>query len=205
MNIFHIDCSIRDEYSVSKALSKQFVSELTEKFSGSTVDYLDVSKDTPAHPTAFFIKANYTAENERTDAMKLELAASDALVDRLIHADYYVIGMPMYNFSVPSNFKVFIDNIVRINRTFSLSESGAKGLLIDKKVFLINTRGVDFHHPHMKPMDQLTPYIKTIFGFMGITDITFMDVSPVQFSLAAAREAAIKNAHTEISAIISSL
>jgi FMN-dependent NADH-azoreductase len=205
MNILHIDCSIRDQYSVSKALSGQFTSELTDKFSGSSVDYLDLSKNTPAHPTALFIKANYSLEEERTAEMKLELAESEALVDRLIHADYYVIGMPMYNFSVPSNFKVFIDAIVRINRTFRMSESGIEGLLKNKKVFLINTRGADFNHPHMASMDQLTPYIRTVFGFMGIVDISFIDVSPVQFSLPAEREAAIENAREQISAIISSL
>ena len=205
MNILHIDCSIRDNYSVSKALSGQFVAELTEKFSGSSVDYLDLSRDTPAHSTALFIKANYSPEEDRTPEMKQELAKSEALVDRLIDADYYVIGMPMYNFSVPSNFKAFIDAIVRINRTFRMGESGVEGLLKNKKVFLINTRGVDFNHSYMAPMDQLTPYIRTIFGFMGIVDISFIDVSPVQFSLAEERESAIANARKQISAIISSL
>lgn len=205
MNILHIDCSIRGDYSVSKALSKQFISELTGKFSGSAVDYLDLSKDTPAHPTALFIKANYSPVTERTPEMLQELAASEALVDRLIHADYYVIGMPMYNFSVPSVFKSFIDATVRIGRTFKMGASGIEGLIKNKKVFLINTRGVDFNHPQMEPMDQLKPYIRTIFGFMGVFDITFIDVSPVQFSLAAEREAAIEKARQEISAVISYL
>ena len=205
MNILHIDCSVRDEQSVSKKLSGLFVSKFTEKFTDAVVDYLDLSKNTPQHPTALLIKANYSPAAERTAEMIAELKESDALVDKLLHADTYVIGMPMYNFSIPSNFKVFIDNIIRIDRTFQMKPTGIEGLLTGKKVYVINTRGVDFNNEQMKPMDQLKPYLTTIFGFIGITDITFIDVSPVQFSLPEERLKAINNAENYIEELISAL
>jgi len=205
MKELHIDSSVRDERSVSKELSALFISELKEKFSGLEIDYLDLTKNTPKHPTALLIRANYSPVEERTDDMSEELEESEALVDRMIAADTYVIGMPMYNFSVPSVFKAFIDNIVRINRTFRLTDTGAEGLLLNKKVFVINTRGVDFNNDHMEHMDQLRPYLKAIFGFMGITDLTFINVSPVQFSDAEARENAIRRGKEEICRVAQSL
>jgi len=198
MKILHIDSSIRNEWSVSRELSALFIKQLINSNDQVLVDYMDLAKDTPAHPTALFIRANYTAESERTAEMTAELSASEQLVDRMLAADAYVIGMPMYNFSVPSIFKAFIDNIVRINRTFKMTEQGIEGLLVNKKVIVINTRGVDFNNDHMEHMDQLIPYLKAIFSFMGITELTFINVSPVQFSAAEARENAIKNAKAEI-------
>lgn len=203
MNVLHIDCSIRNDWSVSKELSRLFISELKLKIPESSIAYLDVSKDTPKHPTALLIKANYTPSTERTPEMVKELEESEALVDLLHAADTYVIGMPMYNFSVPSNFKAFIDNIVRINRTFQLTSSGgSEGLLLNKKVFIINTRGVDFNHDFMQPMDQLQPYLRVVFGFMGVTNVTFINVSPVQFANQEARENAINTAKKEIVAAV---
>ncbi|WP_254562277.1 FMN-dependent NADH-azoreductase [Dyadobacter diqingensis] len=205
MKILHIDCSIRDERSLSKELSALFVTKLTEKFPTAQLDYLDVSKETPSHPSALFIRGNYTPETERSSEMVIELAESELLVDRMILADLYVIGMPMYNFSVPSNFKAFIDNVVRINRTFKLTEAGGEGLLVNKRVYIINTRGVDFTHGDIQHMDQLQPYLTAIFGFIGLTDLTFINVSPVQFAAVEAREGAIERAKTEILNLIKAL
>jgi len=165
MKILHIDCSVRDERSVSKELSGLFVTKLIEKFPAAQLDYLDVSKETTSHPSALFIRANYTPEADRTDEIVNELTESELLVDRMIQAGLYVIGMPMYNFSVPSNFKAFIDNIVRINRTFKLTEAGGEGLPINKRVYIINTRGVDFTKGDVQHMDQLQPYLTAILGF----------------------------------------
>jgi FMN-dependent NADH-azoreductase len=165
------------------------------------VDYLDLAEFTPRHPTALFIRANYTPANERTTEMIGELQESEKLVDRMLAAETYVIGMPMYNFSIPSIFKAFIDNVVRINRTFKMNGHDIEGLLTDKRVIIINTRGVDFNGGNLEHMDQLRPYLSAIFAFMGITDLTFINVSPVQFSDTAARENAINKAIEDITGI----
>jgi FMN-dependent NADH-azoreductase len=137
--------------------------------------------------------------------MVRELAESEALIEKMHRADVYVIGMPMYNFSVPSNFKSFIDNVVRVGRTFLITETSFQGLLTDKKVFVINTRGVDFSSEMAQSMDQLQPYIRTIFMFMGITDVTFINVHPVKFGSPEAMAAALVKAKGEIAAAVDQL
>jgi FMN-dependent NADH-azoreductase len=207
MKVLHIDSSIRNERSVSKALSAYFMETLTAKFGQLPVDYLDLSVDTPSHPSALFVQGNYTPTEERSPEMIAALTESETLVDRLHNADIYVIGMPMYNFSVPSNFKVFIDNIVRVNRTFRKQDHQYEGLLKNKKVYIINTRGADFSTGHMlsQSMDQLQPYLEKVFGFMGLNDLTFINVSPVQFSGQEARIQAIENARKRITQLIQTL
>lgn len=205
MNILHIDCSIRDERSVSKRLSALFVSQLTDKFDQTAIEHLDLSANTPTHPTALFIKGNYTSPAERTEEMVRELAESERLIEQLHRADVYVIGMPMYNFSIPSNFKAFIDNIVRIGRTFMPTETGFQGLLNNKKVFVINTRGVDFSAEPARSMDQLQPYLKTIFGFMGLNDVTFINVHPVKWGSEEVLAKALEKAKAEITTAVNNL
>ena len=205
MNILHIDCSVRDERSVSKHLSALFVSQLTDKFDHAVIEYLDLSANTPTHPTALFIKGNYTSPAERTEEMVRELAESEVLIEQLHRADVYIIGMPMYNFSIPSNFKAFIDNVVRIGRTFMPTETGFHGLLNNKKVFVINTRGVDFSSEPVRSMDQLQPYLKTVFGFMGLNDITFINVHPVKWGSEEVLAKAFAKAKDEIVAAVNNL
>ena len=205
MNILHIDCSVRDERSISKHLSALFVSQLTDKFDHAVIEYLDLSANTPTHPTALFIKGNYTSPAERTEEMVRELAESEVLIEQLHRADVYIIGMPMYNFSIPSNFKAFIDNVVRIGRTFMPTETGFHGLLNNKKVFVINTRGVDFSSEPVRSMDQLQPYLKTVFGFMGLNDITFINVHPVKWGSEEVLAKAFAKAKDEIVAAVNNL
>ncbi|HEY4287214.1 MAG TPA: NAD(P)H-dependent oxidoreductase [Puia sp.] len=124
MNVLHIDCSVRDERSVSKHLSALFVLQLSDKFDHAAIEYLDLSASIPTHPTALFIKGNYTSPAERTEDMVSELAESELLIEQLHRADVYVIGMPMYNFSVPSNFKAF--TIPHKPRKRHLRQTGAR-------------------------------------------------------------------------------
>ncbi|WP_118973697.1 FMN-dependent NADH-azoreductase [Taibaiella koreensis] len=205
MKVLHIDCSVRNEASLSRQLSGFFVTELRNKEPGLALDYLDLGAAAPDHVSALFIEGNYTSPERRTPEMIAELAASDKLIGRLHDADVYVIGMPMYNFTVPSNFKVFIDNVVRTGMTFRIQGMVSEGLLVNKKVYVINTRGVDFSHEAIKPMDQLVPYLKTIFAFIGLDDAQFIDVFPVKFSSEEVREKAIAAARQTISACVREL
>ena len=205
MKVLHIDCSVRNNESISRMLSGFFVEQLKDKRPDLELDYLDLATEAPEHVSALFIEGNYCPPEQRTDEMVAELAESDKLIDRLHAADVYVIGMPMYNFSVPSNFKVFIDNVVRTGRTFRIQEIGFQGLLMNKKVFVINTRGVDFSHGLIQPMDQLIPYLKTIFHFIGLDDAQFINVFPVKFGAEDVRARAIHEARTEITTLASAL
>jgi len=205
MKILHIDCSVRSGESYSKQLSGYFVEQLRNRKPDILVDYLDLAMAAPRHVSALFIESTYCPPNLRTPEMLEELAESDALVDRMLAAELYIIGMPMYNFTIPSNFKAFIDNIVRAGRTYRNTSTGIEGLLTEKKAVVINTRGVDFSHDMIASMDQLQPYLKTIFGFIGLNDTHFINVYPVKFSSEELRSKAILKAQTEIAAMVESL
>lgn len=205
MKVLHIDSSVRGDWSVSKELTGHFINQLLLEIPQAKIDYLDLSIETPPHPSPIFIRGNYTPATERTPEMLDALKISDLLVNRMKDAEVIVVGIPMHNFSIPSILKAFIDNIVRINETFSMDGEGIKGLLTGKKVYIITTRGADFNLPQMQGMDQITPYMKAVFGFMGMTDLKFVDVSPVQFADQQARNMAIDNGKKSINELITNL
>ena len=130
MNLLHIDASARpgrsgiDAHgSHTRRLSARFVERWREARPDDRVDYLDVGQHPPAHVDARWIHAAFTAPAEREPWMAEALAESDRLVDQLVAADLIVVGLPMYNFSVPAQFKAWIDNIVRVGRTFGFDRA----------------------------------------------------------------------------------
>src|ERR1700712_3875334 len=118
MKVLHVDASAKRERSNSRGLSRFFIERLRDEGVPVEIDYLDVTVDTPPHVTEAFAIATYTPAQERTPAMKATLAGSDALCRRLLDADALVFAMPMYNWSMPSAFKAFIDNITRTDLTY---------------------------------------------------------------------------------------
>ena len=203
MKIFHVDSSAKRERSNSRALSRQFIENLRSEGVEVEVDYLDVTVDTPAHVTEAFAIATYHAEHERTDAMRATLAPSDALCKRLFEADALVFAMPMYNWSMPSAFKAFIDNITRTGITYKFTEDGnIVGQLNRQKVLFITTRGADLRPGNpFSSMDALTPALKAAFGFVGVQNPQFVDAQPLQFSDQEARADALKRAHAELASV----
>jgi FMN-dependent NADH-azoreductase len=108
------------------------------------------------------------------DATRAEHARSEALVNELLASDVIVVGAPMYNFSVPSQLKAWIDRVAQAGRTFKYSETGPVGLAGGKKVIVASTRGgMDSAGPAVA-MDFQEAYLKTVFGFFGITDVQFV-------------------------------
>jgi FMN-dependent NADH-azoreductase len=123
-------------------------------------------------------------------------------VDELLAADCYVFGIPMYNFSVPANFKAYLDQIVRPGRTFSIGETGFTGLVHNKKVTIVTTRGGSYlEGSPTQSYDLQTPYLRLILGFMGITDIEFIHAERLE-SGDEARSLAIANAKSAIKAAL---
>nr|WKF56519.1 FMN-dependent NADH-azoreductase 1 [Paraburkholderia busanensis] len=203
MKIMHVDASAKREHSNSRALSRYFIEQLRGQGVAPEIDYLDVTVDTPAHVTEAFTIATYTPENERTPAMKATLAASDALCRRLLDADAFIFAMPMYNWSMPSSFKAFIDNIIRTNLTYVFNaQGGIDGVLTRQKTLFITSRGVDLRPGSpFASMDALTPALKAAFGFIGVANPTFVDAQPMQFSDQKSREAALERAQRELDAV----
>jgi FMN-dependent NADH-azoreductase len=124
------------------------------------------------------------------------------LIDEFLSADRYVFSIPMYNFSIPANFKAYLDQIVRAGRTFSVDEAGYKGLVQNKKMTIIMAQGGAY--PEGSPThayDLQTPYLQLIFGFIGITDIEFVYADSLNLG-DAARNLAIANAQSALRAAI---
>lgn len=144
-----------------------------------------------------------TPPEQHTPQLREAIHFSDCLVDELLAADIYVIGVPMYNFSVPSTFKAYIDQIVRIGRTVTFkpdaSTNAYKPLLLGKKMFVVEARGdCGFQSGgRYEKMNYHDPYLITVFSFMGITDITFIHVENDGYGDHKLAES-ILNAHAKI-------
>ncbi|MBE9110121.1 FMN-dependent NADH-azoreductase [Nodosilinea sp. LEGE 07298] len=181
-HLLHIDSSPRGDRSHSRRLTREFVEAWRQAHPADTVTYRDVGRQPVPHVDEPWIVAAYTAPEQRSPELWEALSVSDRLIDELIAADILVVGVPMYNFSVPSTFKAYIDQIVRTGRTFAIDPENAedpyKPLLQGKKMFVITARGSSGFGPgerygHMNYQD---PYLRVAFGFIGITDITFVHV-----------------------------
>jgi FMN-dependent NADH-azoreductase len=206
MKIMHVDASAKREYSNSRALSRYFLARLREERVDFEVDYLDVTIDTPPHVTEAFAIATYTPADQRTAEMKATLASSDALCERLLSADALVFAMPMYNWSMPSAFKAFIDSVTRTGLTYVNADDGRTvGQLVRQKVLFVTSRGADLRagSPYSS-MDALTPALKAAFGFLGVAEPTFVDAQPLQFADPEARAEALERARTELAAVATS-
>lgn len=202
MKLMHVDASAKRERSNSRALARFFLDRLAARTS-LEVDYLDVAADTPPHVTEAFAVATYTPEESRTQAMRETLAYSDGLCRRLLEADALVFAMPMYNFSIPSAFKAFIDNIVRTNITYRQAADGSYvGQLARQRTLFITTRGADLRPGGpLAAYDALTPSLRAAFGFIGVSSPWFVDAQPLQFADQDARNAALERARAELDAV----
>lgn len=203
MKIMHVDASAKRERSNSRALSRYFLERLRDQHVDLEIDYLDVTVDTPPHVTEAFAIATYTPADQRTEAMKATLASSDALCARLLAADAFVFAMPMYNWSMPSAFKAFIDSVTRTNLTYVFAEDGSTvGQLGRQKVLFITSRGADLRPgTQYSSMDALTPALKAAFGFLGVADPAFVDAQPLQFANPEARTEALERARGELDTV----
>src|SRR5271167_2786009 len=124
---------------------------------------------------AEWVGAVYTPEEARTPQQKELLSLSDSLLAELDRADEYVIGVPMHNFGVPSVLKLWIDQISRVGKTFSYANGAPKGLLVGKKAtFIIATGGNYDAQTQMASFNFVEPYLRSVFGFLGVTDATFL-------------------------------
>ncbi len=175
MKLLHIDSSILSANSVSRQLTKDTVAQWVNTHPGTTVEYLDLAVDTPNHLSADSLGFRAPAGAEQTDVQKRENAISEALVTQFLAADVIVVGAPLYNFSVPSQLKSWIDRIAQAGRTFTYTEAGPKGLAGGKTVIVASTRGgVYSTNDWGRAAEHQESYLQTVFGFLGITDVRFV-------------------------------
>ncbi|MEM8808263.1 MAG: NAD(P)H-dependent oxidoreductase [Cyanobacteria bacterium P01_G01_bin.38] len=182
-HILHLDASPRGERSHSRRMTRAFVEQWKQAHPGDIVTYRDIGRNPVPHVTEAWIAAAFTPAEQRSPELKDALRISEELVDEFLAVDIYVMGIPMYNWTVSSGFKAYIDNIVRINRTWAYipeenPEFPYKPLVHSKKMFVISARGDGGFAPGGRntQRDFLTPYIKEAFAMLGVTDITFVNV-----------------------------
>jgi FMN-dependent NADH-azoreductase len=173
--LLRIDSSPLGENSISRRLSDEFVQQWKQLHPEGEVITRDLTAMNLRPIGAEWIAASYTPEDARTAHQKEVLALSDELVAELQSADEYVFGVPMHNFFVPSTLKLWIDQIARAGKTFAYTAAGPAGLLKNKKAtFIIASGGVYAAKTPMASLNFIEPYLRSVFGFIGVTDTVFV-------------------------------
>jgi len=187
MNILHISSSARGNASYSNRVASGVVGEISARNGGATVTLRDLARDPLPHIDDDFVAATRSPTGPQTERQRSQLAQSDALVDELLAADLIVIAAPMINFTIPSNLKTWIDYVARAGRTFRYSEKGPQGLVTGKQVILVVARGgVYAGNP---ALDFQVPYLKSVLGFLGMTDVEVIEVEGTAFGPEVAEKA----------------
>ena len=158
--------------SVSRELTAEFVKKWKEANPQGTVAVRDLVENPPAPVNGAWIGAAYVPRDARTAEQNAALSVSDELVDELLSADEIVIGVAMHNFSIPSSLKLWIDQIVRVGRTFNAGPEGYAGLVTGKKATIVVASGADYSEGSpFAAYNHADPYLTAVFGFLGITDL----------------------------------
>jgi len=179
-NILHIDSSILGDNSVTRTLGADLVARFAAA-PGATVTYLDLAATPLEHLSGSLFAARAVEADQRTEAQQRDVEASDKALDDFLAADVIVIGAPMYNFSIPSQLKAWIDRIAQAGKTFRYTENGPEGLAGGKKVVIVSSRG-GVYSEGLSHMDFQEAYLKTVLGFLGVTDVEFIRAEGVNFS-----------------------
>jgi FMN-dependent NADH-azoreductase len=171
MNILQIHSSVFSRNGQSSRLADRFVAELLAQHPSAKVVERDVAADPVPHLDGARVAAFFAKPGERTDEQRSTVAYSDALIDELRRADVIVLGLPMYNFGVPSQLKAWFDHIARAGETFKYTEKGPVGLLTGKKAYVFAARGGVYAGI---ANDWQTQFVRYFLGFLGITDVEFV-------------------------------
>ena len=180
MNILHIDASASDgAASHSRRLSAELVEQLKAANPGASVVYRDVAADRLPH-VDMTIRQAWVPEGEKDASLTETATRSKALVDELKAADIVVIGSPMYNFTVPSTLKSWIDHVAIAGQTFQYTPTGPKGLLAGKAYLALSSGGVYSQGP-FAAVEHLATYLTAILGFLGIKDVEVVRAEGVAY------------------------
>ena len=199
-NILIVDSAATGDSSVSRRLTGEFEALLSARGPVRIVRR-DVGVEPVPHLTAETTPAIRGGEAE-TDAGREALALSDALIAELKAADLVVIGAPMYNFGMASTLKAWFDHVLRARVTFRYTESGPEGLLKGRKAIVVESRAGLYSEGPAAAMDSQEPHLRTLLGFIGLDDVTFVRAERLAFGPEAA-EASIAGAVEQLRALAS--
>jgi FMN-dependent NADH-azoreductase len=196
LKLLHIDSSPLGTNSVSRELTRRIVARWQATHPGTVVEHLDLAAHAPAHLDADSLGFRLGLAHESlTETQKRENAVSERLVSQFLAADVVVVGAPMYNFSIPSQLKAWIDRIAQVGRTFKYTEQGPQGLAGGKTVIVASSRGGAYGA--LPALDHQESYLRTVFGFFGITDLRLVRAEGLAMG-DAARAAALASAEADI-------
>lgn len=203
MKLLHVDSSINGATSNSRKLTQDIVSQWLASHPDTQVDYLDLASETPNHLSRNALGFRQPpSDTMPSEEQTYENQVSEALVSQFLEADIVVVGAPLYNFSIPSQLKAWIDRLAQAGRTFRYTENGPVGLAGDKAIIVALTRGGVYSNSEAgQAMEHQESYLKTIFGFFGVTDIRIVRAEGTDLG-PDSRAKAIEQATATIDAVV---
>ncbi|MEO6852809.1 MAG: FMN-dependent NADH-azoreductase [Rhodoferax sp.] len=202
MKLLHIDSSILGSNSVTRTLTAQISAQWQASHPGTTVEHLDLAVAPPSHLSAESLGFRMPPTDAAlSPAQRAENAISEQLVVQFLAADTIVIGAPLYNFTIPTQLKAWIDRICQAGRTFKYTETGPVGLAGGKTVIVALGRGGVYSASEGgQAMEHQESYLRVVFGFLGVTDVRFVRAEGVAMG-PDAKAAALASATKEIEAL----
>jgi FMN-dependent NADH-azoreductase len=183
VNLLHIDSSILGDHSVSRKISAAAVAAITATHPGAKVTYRDLDAHPAPHQSGALMAARGLDPAARSADQARDVADADAVLDEFLAADTVVIGVPMYNFGIPSTLKSWIDHVLIAGKTFRYSEKGPEGLAGGKRIILASSRG-GFYGADTPAafLQHQESYLRGVFGFMGVPEVEVVGAEGVNIS-----------------------
>lgn len=169
--ILVIESSARQQGSVSRELTQQFIANWQAAHPADQIQVRDLAAEPVPHLDATLLGGWMTPSEQQSEAEKAALARSNQLTDELLAADVLVLAAPMYNFAIPSTLKAWLDHVLRAGVTFKYTETGPQGLLTGKRAFVLTARGGIYAG---SALDHQEPYLRQALAFVGIHDVQFI-------------------------------
>ncbi|HEY2634599.1 MAG TPA: NAD(P)H-dependent oxidoreductase [Steroidobacteraceae bacterium] len=197
--LLQINASLNNGNGQSSQLANQFVAAYRRRHPGAKIVKRDVAAAEPVpHLNAERFGSFITKPEERSAAQHAVVAYSDTLINELRQADVIVLGLPMYNFGLPSQLKAYFDHIARVGETFKYTEKGPVGQLTGKKVYVFAARGGVYVGT---PLDTQTSYVRDFLRFLGMDDVEFVYAEGLAIS-PESKEAGLARATAEIERLV---
>lgn len=187
--ILNINSSVRNGDSISRKVTTEFVNKWKAQNPDTVVVERDLAAQALPHIDGSTLGAFFTPAEQRTPEQTQLAALSETLVKELFDADVIVIGAPMYNFSITSGLKAWIDHVARAGVTFKYTDTGPVGLLTGKKVFIFTASGGVYSAGPAQAMDFNATYLRAVLGFIGLTDVTVINSEGVAMGEAGVTKA----------------
>ncbi|MBS7231555.1 NAD(P)H-dependent oxidoreductase [Flavobacterium psychroterrae] len=171
-NILHLISSMQGSESYSIKLGHAIIEKIQEKYPENTLEEVNLVESQIPHLTPAVLRTFFTPEDQLTEDDRKAIQLSNEFIKQLLAADIIVIGAPLYNFTIHSSLKAWIDHITRAGITFGYGENGPVGKVTGKKIYVAMSSGGIFSEGPGKANDFVVPYLKSFLGFLGMTDLT---------------------------------